>query len=132
MTRRERRRPGVFFRLLLAAAAVWLTAGGDVTSQTPLGYFENSGDIGQPAIAGSTVYDAAQQRYTITGSGTNMWGARDEFQMAWRRLTGDFILRTHVSFVGKGLEPHRKIGWIARRTLDADSAYVDATSMATA
>jgi TolB protein len=91
----------------------------------PLGYFEKSGDVGNPAIAGSTSYDPATQTYTIVGSGTNMWATRDEFQFAWRKMTGDFIVRTHAALQGKGVDPHRKIGWIIRKTLDADSPYVD-------
>ena len=43
-----------------------------------------------------------------------MWGARDEFQFVWRKMTGDFIVRTHAAFVGAGVDPHRKIGWIIR------------------
>src|SRR6185503_3301431 len=77
-------------------------------------------------LAGSTTYDAKAQVYTIVGGGTNMWATRDEFQFAWRKLTGDFIVRTHAALVGAGVDPHRKIGWIVRRSLDADSAYVDA------
>ena len=57
-----------------------------------LGYFEASGDVGQPAISGSAKYDDATQTYTITGAGTNMWASRDEFQFVWRKLNGDFIL----------------------------------------
>jgi dipeptidyl aminopeptidase/acylaminoacyl peptidase len=41
-------------------------------------------------------------------------------------MTGDFIVRTHARFHGAGVDPHRKLGWIVRRTLDAGSAYVDA------
>ena len=55
-----------------------------------------------------------------------MWATRDEFQFVWRKMTGDFIVRTHAAFVGTGVDPHRKIGWIVRKSLDADSAYVDA------
>ncbi len=55
-----------------------------------------------------------------------MWGARDEFQFVWRKMTGDFIVRTHAAFVGAGVDPHRKIGWIIRKSLEADSPYVDA------
>jgi Tol biopolymer transport system component len=91
-----------------------------------IGYFEANGDVGAPAIAGSTSYDAASQTYTMVGSGTNMWAARDEFQFAWRKLKGDFILRTHAKFMGSGVEPHRKLGWIVRGSLDADSPYADA------
>jgi hypothetical protein len=91
-----------------------------------IGYFDASGDVGSPAIAGTTSYDAAAQTYTMVGSGTNMWATRDEFQFAWRKLSGDFILRTHAAFSGQGVEEHRKLGWIIRTSLDADATYVDA------
>jgi hypothetical protein len=95
-------------------------------SGAQLGYFEDHQDVGQPALAGSTTYNAAAQRYAIVGAGTNMWAARDEFQFAWRRLAGDFIVRARATFDGAGVEPHRKLGWMVRRTLDPDSPYVDA------
>jgi TolB protein len=92
----------------------------------PFGYFQTHEDVGNPAIAGSAAYDAAAQTYELTGSGTNMWAARDEFQFVWRKLSGDFIVRTHAELLGTGVDPHRKLGWIIRRTLDAGSPYVDA------
>jgi hypothetical protein len=52
-----------------------------------------------------------------------MWAGRDEFHFVWRRLTGNFILTTHAAFVGKGVEPHRKMGWMVRASLDADSPH---------
>jgi TolB protein len=113
-------------RLLSVAITIAAATSTRVSTQQPVGYFEASGDVGQPAIAGSTTYDDAAQTYTMVGAGTNMWAARDEFQFAWRKMTGDFIVRTHASFLGTGVDPHRKLGWIIRRTLDADSPYVDA------
>ena len=38
---------------------------------------------------------------------------------------GDFILRTRGRLIGEGVDPHRKIGWMIRSTLDTDSPYVD-------
>ena len=96
------------------------------SAQAPVGYFEGSVDVGAPTLAGSTTYDARAQTYTIVGAGTNMWATRDEFQFVWRKMTGDFIVRTHAAFVGAGVDPHRKIGWIVRKSLDPDSPYVDA------
>ena len=91
-----------------------------------VGYFEASADIGSPAIAGSTTYDPAAQTYTLSAGGTNMWFARDEFQFAWRKLSGDFTVRTHVGFIGAGVDAHRKIGIMVRKGLEADAPYVDA------
>jgi TolB protein len=110
----------------MASLALVALAPARVATQSALGYFEASGDVGSPAIPGSASYDRAAQTYTIAGSGTNMWSARDEFQFAWRKMKGDFVLRTHAAFVGEGVEPHRKLGWIVRSSLDADATYVDA------
>lgn len=90
-----------------------------------VGQFESHEDVGAPKRSGAAAYNAASQEYLLTASGTNMWGTRDEFHFAWRKLQGDFILQARVEFLGKGVDPHRKAGWIVRRNLDADSPYVD-------
>ncbi|MDQ3277391.1 MAG: biopolymer transporter TolR, partial [Bacteroidota bacterium] len=56
----------------------------------------------------------------------NIWGTADGFHFAWRKLKGNFILQTRAKFLGKGLDPHRKLGWMIRRTLDSSSATVNA------
>jgi quercetin dioxygenase-like cupin family protein len=91
-----------------------------------LGWFDQAADVGAPKIKGSTTYDAGSQAYTVVGAGTNMWAQRDEFHMVSRRLTGDFVVRTHAKFLGAGTDPHRKLGLIVRKDLAAESAYVDA------
>ena len=72
------------------------------------------------------MYNATDQQYTLSGAGTNMWLKSDEFHFAWKRIKGDFILRARVQFVGKGVDPHRKIGCIVRSSLKPESAYADA------
>ncbi len=112
--------PG-FLALVLSAAL-------NLRAETPVGQFTDHGDIGAPKIAGSASYDAASQEYILSCGGVNVWGARDEFQFAHRKITGDFILRARVEFVGAGTDPHRKIGWMVRSSLDADAPYVDAVA----
>lgn len=90
-----------------------------------VGEFDDHADVGAPKIAGSASYDPAQQEYTLSAGGTNMWGARDEFHFAWRKLKGDFILRARREWVGKGVDAHRKLGWMVRPNLEADAPYVD-------
>jgi TolB protein len=111
---------------LLASLAFVTLAPARVATESGLGYFESSGDVGQPAIAGLASYDTAAQTYTVAGAGTNMWFDKDEFQFVWRRMKGDFILRTHAKFLGEGVEAHRKLGWIVRSSLDPDATYADA------
>lgn len=111
-----------------AAAAACLLALNAMSAvhAAPVGEFTDQADIGSPKHAGRATYNAASQEYVLTGSGANMWGAKDEFHYAWRRLSGDFILQARVAFVGTGVEAHRKAGWIVRSSLDADSPYVSA------
>ena len=112
--------------IALVSLALVMLAPAGVATQGTLGYFESSADVGSPAIAGSASYDPGAQAYAVAGSGTNMWLDRDEFQFVWRRMKGDFIVRTHAKFLGEGVEAHRKLGWIVRSSLDPDATYADA------
>jgi Tol biopolymer transport system component len=93
-----------------------------------LGEFEGHGDVGAPRIAGSATYNGFAQEYALAAAGVNLWGSRDEFQFVWKRLTGDFILQARVELLGPGVDPHRKLGLMVRRTLEADSPYADAVA----
>lgn len=108
--------------LLAGCIACALTLSADPS----VGQFTQNADIGAPAIAGATSYDATIQHYRMSAAGINLWGASDQFQFAWNKLKGDFIVRARFEFVGQGTDPHRKLGWMVRSTLDADSAYADA------
>jgi Tol biopolymer transport system component len=107
---------------LLLMSTLLSTAG---LRASPVGEFADHGDIGAPKLAGSAAYDPAAQAYTLTGAGTNMWFGSDQFQFAWKKLNGDFILRTRVEFIGQGAIAHRKIGWMVRPSLDPDCPYAD-------
>ena len=89
------------------------------------GVFEAHTDIGRTSMKGSVDYDAGKQIYTVRGSGANMWSSTDAFHLVWKKICGDFILRTRAGFTSDGVEPHRKMGWIVRASLDAGAAYVD-------
>lgn len=90
-----------------------------------LGQFQQHADVGAPRLAGSAAYDAATEAYTLRAGGVNMWGRRDEFHFAWKLMTGDFILHARLELVGKGVDAHRKAGWMIRHSLDDDSPYAD-------
>ncbi|MFH1965251.1 MAG: biopolymer transporter TolR [Acidobacteriota bacterium] len=55
-----------------------------------------------------------------------MWFKNDHFSYAWKKMTGNFILTARFSFMGDGANPHRKAGWMVRKTLDRNSPYADA------
>src|SRR5207245_11412403 len=86
------------------------------------GVFTGSGDVGNPAIKGSTEFNPANGQYKITGSGANMWAKKDQFQYVWRQMTGNFTVTATLRFLGHGNE-HRKAGIMVRQSLDTDSTY---------
>jgi len=101
-------------------------------TRAAIGVFDGRMDVGSPKIAGSATYNAVSQDYTLSAGGVNMWGPRDEFQFTWKRMTGDFILQARVEFLGTGVDPHRKAGWIVRRGPEPDSHTWTGSCTATA
>jgi len=112
-------------KFFLAITFISMAILSTMAQENRIGQFDDHGDIGNPKLAGSASYDDANQEYTISGAGTNMWYGGDQFHFVWKSLSGDFILRTRVEFVGKGAIAHRKVGWMVRQSLDPDSPYVD-------
>ena len=108
--------------LLTSAGRAHLPAAG---AAGRVGIFDQHGDVGAVKIPGGAAYDDATQSYTLDGSGTNMWAAADEFHFAWKKVKGDFILQARVEFLGSGVDPHRKVGLMARASLDTASAHVN-------
>lgn len=113
---------GLFISALLMLSITTLAQ----VQTSKLGVLEATTDVGAPKNTGSTSYNATTQQYTLTGSGTNMWGEKDEFHFAYKKLKGDFILRAHVKLIGEGVDPHRKIGWSVRPTLEGNGTHVSA------
>lgn len=104
----------------LLAASAWAQEAAKET-----GVFDAASDVGAVRIPGSLHFDAARGRYTVTGSGENMWLAADAFHFVWKKISGSFRIAADISFVGEGRNPHRKAVLILRQSLDADAAYVD-------
>lgn len=92
-----------------------------------VGIFGSSTDIGNPKKQGSASYDKANQVYTLKGAGYNIWFNRDEFQYTFNKIKGDFILTANFEFEGKGVNPHRKTGWMVRESVDEKSSHICAT-----
>ena len=111
---------------MLASAAGCRKAPQPPAPESPLTLFDAHGDIGDVARPGSASEDAANGAIVIDGAGANMWFAADEGHFLWKRLKGDFIVSARVEFPGPGVEAHRKIGWMARSTLDPGSAHASA------
>lgn len=87
--------------------------------------FTNSSDIGDCKLKGYMTYDEKKDIYTLTGSGTNLWGDTDAFYFAWKELEGNFSINSNIAFEGEGVNRLRKIGIQIRESLDANSRYAD-------
>lgn len=95
-------------------------------SQRAFGLFEGSEDVGRPHKPGAAAYLSATAQYVVSGSGYNIWFGHDEMHWVYRKMKGDFILYARAAFVGpKGVEEHRKFGWMARSSNDSASANVN-------
>lgn len=100
-----------------------------------------SADIGEVKLNGVSTYDSKEGAYYLTGGGTNMWGAKDELHMSYRKLNGDFILQARAALAKLNPvphsnesatidypatpDPHRKYGLIVRSSLEPDAPYLD-------
>jgi len=112
--------------IVLAAAASCRKTPQAPAPEKPLGLFDAHGDIGDVARPGTVSEDVANGAILVEGAGANMWFAADEGHFLWKRLKGDFIVSARAEFLGQGVEAHRKIGWMARSTMDPGSAHVSA------
>jgi hypothetical protein len=104
-------------------SATWsFTTGGSSTTTTgalPSGW--NHRDIGATASAGSAGYSSGT--FTVKGSGADIWGSGDEFQFAYKTLTGDGSIVARVSSL-QAVSSWSKAGVMMRETLTAGSKHV--------
>jgi TolB protein len=115
-----RRRMFVFCVALLAIVSP------EARSATPtLGIFDGHGDVGTVLNPGSVVYNPADQSYTVSGSGDNMWFGEDDFQFVWTKVSGDIALAADITFIGSTGNNHRKAVLMVRQGLDGNSKAVD-------
>jgi hypothetical protein len=116
--------------LVLSSAAILVLLPPEWTAvraaDAAVGIFADQGDVGSVLHPGSAVFDPEARTYTVTGSGDNIWAARDAFHFVWKKAAGDLALTADVFFPGTGKEAHRKACLLIRQSLDADAAYVDA------
>lgn len=114
-------------KIIMLAGMLLLTISYSSFSQKNIGIFEGQTDVGDPVKSGSATYIAQNQQYIISGAGYNVWFDRDEFHYLWKRMKGDFILYARAEFAGwNGVEKHRKVGWMVRKSLNGNSAHVNA------
>lgn len=113
----------IFTLLSLCLLAVLMVSCGGKSSGKPS--FDGIADIGSVSTPGTMSYDAASDVYTVSAAGLNLWNDTDAASIVWMKVKGDFELSCDVDFVGEGVNPHRKLGFMIREDLSANCAYAD-------
>lgn len=113
----------IFYALIFLMSITSLS----FSQHNPIGIFQNANDVGNPAKKGSSTFDPTTQEYAVKGAGYNIWFERDEFHYLHNSIKGDFVLTANFAFVGDGVDPHRKVGWMIRESLDEEASHITAT-----
>jgi TolB protein len=114
-------------RTIITTLCVVFVSLSALAQQGSIGIFDGQLDVGTNTKPGSGTYLPQSQQYVISGAGYNIWFDHDEFHYVYKKIKGDFILYTRAEFVGwNGVEQHRKVGWMVRKSLEGNSAQINA------
>ncbi len=80
------------------------------------------GPIGEPNALGSAKYDEKSGKYTIKGSGADIWTHNDHFHFAWQPIDGDCELIARVTSVQRQHD-WTKAGVMIRSDLTKDASF---------
>jgi TolB protein len=122
----RKKNSSLIFICIFASVLVCFTpnlVGAQVATAT-IGIFEDHGDVGTVLHPGSAEYDPSMASYTISGSGENMWFAKDAYHFVWKKVSGDISLTADAAFITKTGNQHKKAVLMFRQNLDTDSPYV--------
>src|SRR5262245_1975050 len=81
-----------------------------------------STDIGNPQVAGTSTYSSGT--FTITASGSDIWGTSDQFRFVYRPITGDVEIVARVASISTQAHRWSKAGVMIRESLTAQSRHV--------
>ena len=100
-----------FFTIVLAA--------GSASAQAlPTGWATK--DVGAVAAVGAAT--SVNNSFTVSGSGSDVWGTADEFRFVYQQLTGDGSIVTKVSSIDN-VNSWVKAGVMMRESLNANSRH---------
>ena len=106
-----------------ATAATYTQTLDPVTAGAPSPW--TSADIGTPLMAGTTQYSAADQTIYVDGSGSDIYGAKDQFRYVYQTLTGDGTIIARVRYQ-TNTDPWAKAGLMFKESPVAGATWIDA------
>src|SRR5579863_7874042 len=92
-----------------------------ITYDKPIGMFDYQTDVGAALVPGDASYDAADNSYTITSAGCNIWYTRDEFRYLWKKMSGAVSLAATITFPDPNGFGDRKAALVIRQGLNDDA-----------
>jgi len=104
----------------LFAAALLVCAARQTANAQGLPAPWSSGDVGAPAIAGSTTHNSGVFR--VDASGRDIWEASDQFRFVYQAATGDVEITARIASL-TNTDPWTKVGVMIRESLTADSRH---------
>jgi hypothetical protein len=99
-----------------------LSAVSSVSVPVTLGIFNNSADIGSPALAGSLSYNASSGAYTVKAGGADIWGSSDQFRYTYTTFNVNAQITARVTSVSN-TSSSAKAGVMFRDSAAANAAY---------
>jgi regulation of enolase protein 1 (concanavalin A-like superfamily) len=96
------------------------TTTGTSTTTSPLPTGWSHSDIGAVAFPGNATYNAGT--FSLTASGSDIWGSADQFHFAYQTLSGDIDVRARVANVS-ATDLWTKSGVMIRESLAAGSKH---------
>ena len=99
-----------------------LSAVSSVTVPVTFGIFNNSADIGSPALAGSLNYNPSNGAYTTTAGGANIGGTSDQLRYTYTTYNVNAQITARVTSVSN-TNASAKAGAMFRDSAAANAAY---------
>jgi glucose/arabinose dehydrogenase len=85
----------------------------------------NSVDVGAPLMAGTVDYSTGDKTFYIDGSGSDIYGAKDQFHYVYQNLTGDGTIIARVRYQ-TNTDPSAKAGVMFKETPTTGATYLAA------
>jgi beta-glucanase (GH16 family)/regulation of enolase protein 1 (concanavalin A-like superfamily) len=81
-------------------------------------------DVGAPGQVGGASFDPNGGTWTVAGSGADIWGTSDQFNLAAQTLAGDGTIAARVTGV-QNTDPWAKAGVMLRASTNANDVFAD-------
>ena len=107
-------------KLVVLIVALGLGLPAYALAQLPAGWESN--DVGGPNLPGSASYEGRSRVFTVTGDGSDISEASDQFHYVYQQRRGDFMITAKVRSMDRPDAPG-KAGVMVRETLDGNSKH---------